>query len=61
MKKNVGFDDNNSAQFIYSDLYQPSLADEYPCFIQIHSEWPVQDVPLHCIMAQNLFTVGIRK
>ena len=48
MKKNVGFDDNNSAQFIYSDLYQPlAWPDEYPCFIQIHSEWPVQDVPLH--------------
>lgn len=48
MKKNVEFDDNNSAQFIYSDLYQPlAWPDEYPCFIQIHSEWPVQDVPLH--------------
>lgn len=48
VKKNVEFDDNNSAQFIYSDLYQPlSWPEEYPCFIQIHSEWPVQDVPLH--------------
>lgn len=39
MKKNVEFNDNDSAQFICSDLYQPlAWPDEYPCFIQIHPE-----------------------
>lgn len=47
-KQTVGFDDCESIQFIYSDLYQAlSCPDEYPAFIQVHSEWPIQNVPLH--------------
>lgn len=47
-KNNVEFDNHESAQFIYSDLYQSlPWPEEYPGFIQIHSEWPPQSVPLH--------------
>lgn len=39
---------NESGQFIYSDSFQSlPYPEEYPAFIQIHTEYPIQSVPLH--------------
>lgn len=54
-KELVKFDDCESVQFIYSDNYQSlSWPEEYPAFIQIHSEWPIQSVPLHWHLGPEL-------
>lgn len=51
----VKFDDYESAQYIYSDQYQSlSWPKEYPAFIQVHSEWPIQRVPLHWHLGPEL-------
>lgn len=47
-RNSVDFYDKKSAQFIYRDLFQSlPYPEEYPAFIQIHTEYPVQSVPLH--------------
>ena len=44
----VNFNDKQSGQFIYSDFFQSlPYPEEYPAFIQIHTEYPIQSVPLH--------------
>lgn len=47
-KGNVSFNDKKSGQFIYRDFFQSlPYPEEYPAFIQIHTEYPIQSVPLH--------------
>lgn len=44
----VDFSNKNSGQYIYSDFFQAMpFPAEYPAFIQIHTEFPAQSVPLH--------------
>lgn len=48
MNQGASFWDEASAQFIYSDLYQPILfPKEYPAIILVHQEHPAEDVPMH--------------
>ena len=47
-KKKVSYEDKESCQFICSDFYQNiEYQKEYPAFILVHKEYPIQPAPLH--------------
>ena len=47
-KEKVEFSNKESGQFIHSDFFQSlPYPEQYPAFIQIHTEYPIQAVPLH--------------